>query len=519
MRYYPAGVSALKVCITACLSLTMSYPLSVSAASPNYQYEYLANGSPQYTDILQYDDAILALGSPTIGTSPYLQILSGSPVELSEEIDLGLGAFTDPFYPVADTMSAADIDGDGIQDIAVVHRDNLTGSYLTIYYSNRQNVTVHLNTAAGTCTTQYSPGQTSRNNIYNPWNGPAIGDINHDGLVDITFTRACSAYSFNEKGVINPGWPLTGKVYRDVSLADIDGDTLTDVLLSSESQVQAIRGDTSLIWEKTFPGYVYEPAIGDIDGGGDNEIVVSSNGLHVYRLNGTEKFSQSYDQNTTPFGGVWLSDIDGDSLLDLVTTAGGWRLGLGIDNYLYGYKLTGSVSLMPGFPVNFSTTGFEYGIFTANLTKTATGNDIIVPDPTGLTIIDHRTGQRIYSNGGGYGYTHMLLGTTDGTNFAAIGDGSYAAIGFSVDGQAVNLADQDDSSIFMRGLNPRRTNSFDDIPLRQTGLPDQNYDGLVNVQDLSLILANWGRPGATDLNANGVTDVYDLSQLMADWTG
>jgi hypothetical protein len=48
---------------------------------------------------------------------------------------------------------------------------------------------------------------------------------------------------------------------------------------------------------------------------------------------------------------------------------------------------------------------------------------------------------------------------------------------------------------------------------------DINRDGAVNVSDLSLLLANWGKPGTGDINANGSVDIYDLSRLLAGWTG
>lgn len=46
---------------------------------------------------------------------------------------------------------------------------------------------------------------------------------------------------------------------------------------------------------------------------------------------------------------------------------------------------------------------------------------------------------------------------------------------------------------------------------------DLNGDLAVDGNDLGLLLAGWGNPGATDLNADGVTDGTDLGLLLAAW--
>ncbi|MGA0172409.1 MAG: hypothetical protein ACO3NL_02035 [Phycisphaerales bacterium] len=48
-------------------------------------------------------------------------------------------------------------------------------------------------------------------------------------------------------------------------------------------------------------------------------------------------------------------------------------------------------------------------------------------------------------------------------------------------------------------------------------LADLNGDGVVNGADLGLLLANWGKPGATDLDGNGTTDGADQAILMGAW--
>jgi hypothetical protein len=50
---------------------------------------------------------------------------------------------------------------------------------------------------------------------------------------------------------------------------------------------------------------------------------------------------------------------------------------------------------------------------------------------------------------------------------------------------------------------------------------DVNNDGQVNVFDLSTLLSNWNRTGATrsqgDLDGNAAVNIFDLSVLLTNW--
>jgi len=52
------------------------------------------------------------------------------------------------------------------------------------------------------------------------------------------------------------------------------------------------------------------------------------------------------------------------------------------------------------------------------------------------------------------------------------------------------------------------------------GIPeDLNDDGVVNGQDLSIVLSNWGGSGLGDLDGNGRVEGADLTLVLAAWTG
>ena len=42
-------------------------------------------------------------------------------------------------------------------------------------------------------------------------------------------------------------------------------------------------------------------------------------------------------------------------------------------------------------------------------------------------------------------------------------------------------------------------------------------DGVIDVQDVLLVVANWGEQGPTDINDDGTTDVADLLAVIKGW--
>jgi hypothetical protein len=46
---------------------------------------------------------------------------------------------------------------------------------------------------------------------------------------------------------------------------------------------------------------------------------------------------------------------------------------------------------------------------------------------------------------------------------------------------------------------------------------DATGNQIVNVDDLLVVINNWGNPGLGDLNASGTTDVDDLTLVINNW--
>jgi len=135
------------------------------------------------------------------------------------------------------------------------------------------------------------------------WSSPAVGDIDNDGLPEVVvgtdsplwncpgnwdtidYARA-TVWAINGDGSNVPGWPVTTDqfVQSSPALGDIDGDGQLEVVVGtgeglpgSGRHVYAWNGDGTPVsgWPRPTDGLVpASPALGDLDGDGTLEIVV-----------------------------------------------------------------------------------------------------------------------------------------------------------------------------------------------------------------------------------------------------
>jgi len=223
------------------------------------------------------------------------------------------------------------------------------------------------------------------------WAAPALGDLNGDGDLEIvTLGLDRRIYAVEHDGTAVPGWPL----FRDnapllrggwssPALADIDSDGLPEIIVGTDSPpwngddgsgpfpsqyntpdytkatVWAINGDGSFVpgWPTITQQQVQSsPAVGDIDGDGDLEVVVGTGlgiagtgGYKVYAWHHTGAPVSGWPKTT---GGNMpappaLADLNGDNILDVI-------IGCGAESdqsckNLYAWQ--GDGSNLPGFPI------------------------------------------------------------------------------------------------------------------------------------------------------------------------
>lgn len=118
----------------------------------------------------------------------------------------------------------------------------------------------------------------------------------------------------------------TFKNFRNVTLADLDGDGVEDILIGANDKLFAfnVKG---LLWEKQLEGVaLYPAAVADVDGDGNLEIAQNTGGVGVpgrlYLLKHTgENYNASFPLS---FDDHWmvsapsLSDLDGDGQMEIL---------------------------------------------------------------------------------------------------------------------------------------------------------------------------------------------------------
>jgi hypothetical protein len=128
-----------------------------------------------------------------------------------------------------------------------------------------------------------------------------------------------------------PGFPkatpanLSFKNFRNVTLADLDGDGVDDILWATNNKLFAYRYD-GLLWERTLSAVaIYPPSVGDIDGDGQPEIVLATGGvqvmprLYAFRLDGSDLPGWPLSLNNNwVLSAPALADLDGDGALEII---------------------------------------------------------------------------------------------------------------------------------------------------------------------------------------------------------
>ena len=223
------------------------------------------------------------------------------------------------------------------------------------------------------------------------WAAPALGDLNGDNDLEIvTLGLDRRIYAVEHDGTAVPGWPLSRDNapllrggWSSPALADIDNDGLPEIIVGTDSPpwngddgsgpfpseynipdytkstVWAVNGDGSFVpgWPTITQQQVQSsPAVGDIDGDGDLEVVVGT-GLGIAGTNGYKVYAWHHDG--TPLVG-WpnptagnmpappaLADLDGSGVLDII-------IGCGAESeqeckILYGWD--SNFRFLPGFPI------------------------------------------------------------------------------------------------------------------------------------------------------------------------
>ena len=141
------------------------------------------------------------------------------------------------------------------------------------------------------------------------------------------------------------------------SIADVDGDSLNEVIASGSFEVTVINNDGSELWSRSLYGSFRGAAVADVDGdegldviiGGDDGILMAYDGAAGSTL---WSFDAASDYGQTPFEmdhAPVIADFDGDRNLDIFIIGGRGYSGDPQNNYGRAYALELSDTTGPGW--------------------------------------------------------------------------------------------------------------------------------------------------------------------------
>jgi len=175
------------------------------------------------------------------------------------------------------------------------------------------------------------------------YNDPSVGDVNHDGYDEVTFTSEKGIHVLDRYGnyLVNNYLGDEGDS-SNIALADLNGDQNLEVIFGYSTSIYAMDYNGSILWSyDTGWNAHYPPVIGDITGDGIPDIVTNSDTL-VWAWNSQGELLSDFpiSVESNAYGACSLDDIDNNGYVELIASAD-WRWdGPNNKGYIYIWDLS-----------------------------------------------------------------------------------------------------------------------------------------------------------------------------------
>jgi len=259
------------------------------------------------------------------------EVVNGWPISQWEGDALWRGGISSP--------ALGDLDRDGLPEVVV--------GTMSPYVNGEQDQNATLWAINGDSTNVPGFPVKTEQHMHS---SPALGDIDGDGYLEIvsgvgrgiSTGRQNIVYAWNHDGTLLPNWPreTTNPMLAPPALGDIDGDGQLevvigegDIYITNDNKLYAWNADGSLVpgmpCMPPTPNYgsssypmMYSPVIADIDGDGTTEILIThvgAWGIVVVEPNGAVSDATSHTTQGALYSSPLVDDIDNDGQLEVIT--------------------------------------------------------------------------------------------------------------------------------------------------------------------------------------------------------
>ena len=230
---------------------------------------------------------------------------------------LDLGAISGSMAQLALTnhLVGGDVDGDGRDDLLVAYGDSI-------------RIFDHTGTQLPGWPQSVDPENIGGRHVQT---GPALGDLTEDGIPEVVaMTYQGDLFVWSRDGTLLSGWPLRRYPNSFVALSDINDDGRLEIVTTGSNVLDVLGADGKPLpgWPKFFGRSLHPASVGDLDGDGYREVVVAESRAptRVFALTHEgnvvagwpREVNSSAPANVNFRAAPALGDIDGDDDLEVL---------------------------------------------------------------------------------------------------------------------------------------------------------------------------------------------------------